>query len=147
MIRDFKISDELHIGYYASLITSAFAMAQFISGKRKIKNNFQRFLEDKINPQFFFLFLFGYSNHLLGIPWGSLSDRIGRKPVVLMGLASTSLGVFLFGLSKSFAWALATKIFSGIFVSREIGYMYIHLSYNLNFKIEWQYQRLKKHDR
>lgn len=33
MIRDFKMTDELHIGYYASLITSAFAMAQFISGK------------------------------------------------------------------------------------------------------------------
>lgn len=148
MIRDFKISDELHIGYYASLITSAFAMAQFISGKRKIKKTTSKgFLKIRSTRNFFFLFLFGYSNHLLGIPWGSLSDRIGRKPVVLMGLASTSLGVFLFGLSKSFAWALATKIFSGIFVSREIGYMYIHLSYNLNFKIEWQYQRLKKHDR
>ncbi|KAG2233292.1 hypothetical protein INT48_001604 [Thamnidium elegans] len=83
MIRDFKITDELHIGYYTSLISSAFAMAQFVSG----------------------------------IPWGSLSDRIGRKPVVLMGLACTSLGVLLFGLSKSFAWAFATKIFSGAFAS------------------------------
>ncbi|KAL7314053.1 hypothetical protein PS15m_007710 [Mucor circinelloides] len=81
MIRDFKITDEFHIGYYASLITSAFAMAQFVSG----------------------------------MPWGSLSDRIGRKPVVLFGLASTIIGVFLFGLSKSFAWALATKIFCGLF--------------------------------
>ena len=26
------MTDELHIGYYASLITSAFAMAQFFSG-------------------------------------------------------------------------------------------------------------------
>lgn len=34
MIRDFKMTDELHIGYYASLITSAFAMAQFVSGKK-----------------------------------------------------------------------------------------------------------------
>ncbi|GAA5800221.1 hypothetical protein HPULCUR_005646 [Helicostylum pulchrum] len=83
MIRDFKITDELHIGYYTSLITSAFAMAQFVTG----------------------------------IPWGSLSDRIGRKPVVLMGLACTSAGVLLFGLSKSFAWAFATKIFSGAFAS------------------------------
>ncbi|KAG2193190.1 hypothetical protein INT46_011271 [Mucor plumbeus] len=82
MIRDFKMTDELHIGYYASLITSAFAMAQFASG----------------------------------MPWGSLSDRIGRKPVVMIGLASTILGVFLFGLSKSFIWALATKVFSGLFV-------------------------------
>lgn len=28
------MTDELHIGYYASLITSAFAMAQFVSGKK-----------------------------------------------------------------------------------------------------------------
>ncbi|KAI9486669.1 MAG: major facilitator superfamily domain-containing protein [Benjaminiella poitrasii] len=83
MIRDFKMTDEMYIGYYASLITSAFAVSQFISG----------------------------------MPWGSLSDRIGRKPVVLMGLASTSIGILLFGLSKSFAWALATKIFSGLFNS------------------------------
>ena len=51
------------------------------------------------------------------MPWGSLSDRIGRKPIVLIGLASTSIGVLLFGLSKSFTWALGTKIFSGLFVS------------------------------
>jgi hypothetical protein len=29
------MTDELHIGYYASLITSAFAMAQFVSGIRQ----------------------------------------------------------------------------------------------------------------
>ncbi|KAI7901712.1 major facilitator superfamily domain-containing protein [Cokeromyces recurvatus] len=81
MIRDFKMTDELSIGYYASLISSTFAIAQFISS----------------------------------VPWGLISDRIGRKPVVLIGLASTSIGVLLFGLSKSFTWALATKIVSGLF--------------------------------
>lgn len=37
MIRDFKMTDEPHIGYYASLITSAFAMAQFVSGNKYTK--------------------------------------------------------------------------------------------------------------
>lgn len=49
------------------------------------------------------------------MPWGWLSDRVGRKPIVLIGLASTSIGVLLFGLSKSFAWAMAAKVFSGLF--------------------------------
>lgn len=104
MIRDFKMTDELHIGYYASLITSAFAMAQFVSGK-KDSNEAVKMKKDS------------WRERILGVPWGSLSDRIGRKPVVLMGLASTCVGVLLFGLSKSFTWSLLTKVFSGLFVS------------------------------
>lgn len=51
------------------------------------------------------------------MPWGSLSDRIGRKPVALMGLLSTALGFLLFGLSKSFAWAITAKIVTGLLVT------------------------------
>lgn len=33
MIRDFNIADETHVGYYVGLITSAFAVAQLMTGK------------------------------------------------------------------------------------------------------------------
>ncbi|KAJ2785517.1 hypothetical protein H4R18_000462 [Coemansia javaensis] len=47
--------------------------------------------------------------------WGPLSDRIGRRPTLLMGLAGDLVTFVLFGLSKSFWWALATRTLNGFF--------------------------------
>ncbi|CAM0135272.1 unnamed protein product [Umbelopsis sp. WA50703] len=43
-----------------------------------------------------------------------LSDRIGRRPVILTGLTGTMISIFLFGLSKSFAWAIISRSLCGI---------------------------------
>ena len=47
--------------------------------------------------------------------WGGLSDRIGRKPVLLIGCASMILGQLMFGLSRSFAVALLARLLMGVF--------------------------------
>lgn len=39
--------------------------------------------------------------------WGWISDRIGRKPVVLTGTLGTLIGFLLFGFSETYAWAMA----------------------------------------
>ncbi|KAI8143235.1 major facilitator superfamily domain-containing protein [Fennellomyces sp. T-0311] len=80
MVRDFNITDEKHVGYYVGLITSAFAVAQLLTG----------------------------------MPWGMLSDRIGRRPVILTGMVGTMTSILLLGLSKSFAWALISRSLCGI---------------------------------
>jgi MFS family permease len=49
-----------------------------------------------------------------------LSDRIGRRPVILQGLVGTILSVLLFGLSKSFVWALLSRSLCGLLVSAYI---------------------------
>jgi hypothetical protein len=36
--------------------------------------------------------------------WGWISDRIGRKPVVLIGTFGTMIGFLLFGFSETYAW-------------------------------------------
>ncbi|KAI8144443.1 major facilitator superfamily domain-containing protein [Fennellomyces sp. T-0311] len=80
MVRDFHVGKETDIGYYVSLITSAFAVSQLVSA----------------------------------MPIGMLSDRIGRRPVVLLGLAVGIISIISFGLSKTYTWALLTKILSGL---------------------------------
>lgn len=39
------------------------------------------------------------------LQWGRISDRIGRKPVLLIGLAGNALSMICFGLSRTF-WTL-----------------------------------------
>ncbi len=46
--------------------------------------------------------------------WGSLSDRIGRRPVLLIGLLGSVVGYALFGFAASVAWLFASRILAGI---------------------------------
>jgi len=45
--------------------------------------------------------------------WGRLSDKIGRKPVLLMGLAGTGLSVLTFGFAQSLPVALLARALGG----------------------------------
>nr|AIF05969.1 major facilitator superfamily MFS_1 (tetA) [uncultured marine group II/III euryarchaeote KM3_18_A05]AIF14964.1 major facilitator superfamily protein (tetA) [uncultured marine group II/III euryarchaeote KM3_69_A05] len=46
--------------------------------------------------------------------WGALSDRIGRRPVLMMGLAGNSIAFLVFGLSNSLWMALFARLFAGV---------------------------------
>jgi MFS family permease len=46
--------------------------------------------------------------------WGRLSDRVGRRPVLLWSIAATSVGMALVGLAPSLLLLLAARAFSGI---------------------------------
>ena len=49
--------------------------------------------------------------------WGKLSDRVGRRPVLLVGLFASSLFYFLFGIAtlwQSLTWLFITRIGAGI---------------------------------
>jgi len=45
--------------------------------------------------------------------WGALSDRYGRKPVVLIGLGGVALSSLIFGLAKSYWVALLARFIGG----------------------------------
>ncbi|KAI1002044.1 Major facilitator superfamily multidrug transporter [Podosphaera aphanis] len=49
-----------------------------------------------------------------GVAWGKLSDRIGRKPVLLAGLAGTALSMLIFGLAPSLPIALLARALGGL---------------------------------
>ncbi|KAK8133263.1 hypothetical protein PG999_001436 [Apiospora kogelbergensis] len=50
---------------------------------------------------------------LTAMGWGALSDRVGRKPVVLFGLGGVALSSLLFGLSKRYWVALLARFVGG----------------------------------
>ncbi|KAK5083105.1 hypothetical protein LTR05_006987 [Lithohypha guttulata] len=45
--------------------------------------------------------------------WGSLSDRYGRKPIILVALAGTALSSLIFGFAKNYWLAIFARIVGG----------------------------------
>jgi MFS family permease len=45
--------------------------------------------------------------------WGTLSDRIGRKPIILMGLMGTVVSSLIFGFAKNYWIALFARFLGG----------------------------------
>jgi MFS family permease len=57
---------------------------------------------------------FAFAEFSSGVPWGRLSDKIGRKPVLLFGLAGTALSMIMFGFARSFPVALLARALGGL---------------------------------
>jgi MFS family permease len=45
--------------------------------------------------------------------WGRISDRIGRRPVILISLAGTVAANLLWAFTDSFAWLVASRLLAG----------------------------------
>lgn len=46
--------------------------------------------------------------------WGRLSDRVGRKPILLTGLAGTGISMLVFGFARNLPVALIARALGGI---------------------------------
>ncbi|RAR00934.1 mfs general substrate transporter [Stemphylium lycopersici] len=57
---------------------------------------------------------FAFMECFSGIFWGRLSDRVGRKKVLLGGLFGTGLSMLLFGFSTSLPMALIARALGGL---------------------------------
>jgi multidrug resistance protein len=49
--------------------------------------------------------------------WGRLSDRVGRRPVLLATIAGTSAALVLLGFASSLLWLLAARLLAGAFAA------------------------------
>ena len=58
---------------------------------------------------------YAFTTFLFSPMWGGLSDRIGRRPVMMVGLAGNGLSFLAFGLSGSLYVALAVRLMHGFF--------------------------------
>lgn len=51
---------------------------------------------------------------IFGPIWGRLSDRVGRRPILLLGLVGSGLSYMIFGLATNLTWLFASRIMQGI---------------------------------
>lgn len=57
---------------------------------------------------------------LFGPIWGSISDRVGRKPILMIGMFGYALAMFLFGIADRIWLLILFRAFSGILSSATI---------------------------
>ena len=46
--------------------------------------------------------------------WGRLSDRVGRRPVLLWSIAASAIGMAMLGFAPTLVWLFVARIWSGI---------------------------------
>lgn len=56
---------------------------------------------------------FSLSEAISSMFWGALSDRIGRRPVLLLGCIGTMLSLVVVGFSTNFTMALFGRVLGG----------------------------------
>ena len=66
--------------------------------------------------------------------WGSVSDRIGRKPVLSIGMVGYALSSFLFGISTQLWMLFASRALSGILSSATVTSALAYISDNTSEK-------------
>ncbi|KAK5126125.1 hypothetical protein LTR85_011480 [Meristemomyces frigidus] len=57
---------------------------------------------------------FAFAECLAGPFWGRLSDKYGRKPILLTGIAGTGVSMLLFGFARNLPTALIARALGGI---------------------------------
>ena len=88
---------------FMSIIAYSFAMVQDIKGE-----------EDASFYSGLLVSAFAMAEASTAMIWGSISDRYGRKPIVLVGLAGTALSSLLFGFAKNYWLALLARVVGGL---------------------------------
>jgi MFS family permease len=56
---------------------------------------------------------FTFAEFTTGMFWGRMSDKFGRKPVLLIGLVGTALSSLLFGFAPNLTVALLARALGG----------------------------------
>lgn len=54
-----------------------------------------------------------FAEFTTGVLWGKISDKVGRKPALLMGMTGTGISMLMFGLSQNLQTALMARALGG----------------------------------
>jgi len=62
------------------------------------------------------LSVYSAASFLMSPVWGGISDRIGRRPIILIGLLGFCISFFIFGLANGHLWIMyVSRVFGGLF--------------------------------
>ena len=73
-------------------------------------------MDDGKNASFYagiLISAFSLAEALTGMFWGALSDRVGRKPILISGCVGTMISLVLVGIAPNFWVALAGRALGG----------------------------------
>ena len=59
--------------------------------------------------------VYSLAQFLSSYAWGWGSDRYGRKPVIMIGLASSFFSIIMLGISRSYSAAVCSRFLGGLF--------------------------------
>jgi MFS family permease len=51
---------------------------------------------------------------MLSFFWGKMSDKYGRRPIMLIGTCGTMISTVIFGFSKYYGLAITARFISGL---------------------------------
>lgn len=63
---------------------------------------------------------FTFAEFCTGVLWGRISDKFGRKPVLIMGLVGTAISMIVFGFASNLPTAMIARALGG-FLNGNIG--------------------------
>jgi len=101
LVLHFDIGNRSDASFYAGILIAAFALAEACSSVYDSTSSFAR-PQSKVSS----------ANEIFSF-WGALSDRIGRKPVVLLGCLGTIVSLLSVGLATNFWMALLGRALGG----------------------------------
>jgi MFS family permease len=57
---------------------------------------------------------FAFAEFSTGVIWGRISDKVGRKPVLIFGLVGTALSMIVFGFATNLQTAIVARALGGL---------------------------------
>jgi MFS family permease len=57
---------------------------------------------------------FAFAEFSTGVVWGRISDKVGRKPVLIFGLVGTALSMIIFGFATNLQTAMIARALGGL---------------------------------
>lgn len=71
---------------------------------------------------------FSFMQFIFSPVWGRISDKVGRKPIILISLLGSSISMFGFAVSSSLFWLFITRILAGLFTAASLPTTYAYIA-------------------